>query len=60
MLHQARNMFDGRQAPDLLRRMRARLKALLAEAHDDFPPGTACREWFTPERNRVRNAVGKV
>jgi arylsulfatase A-like enzyme len=57
---QFRNLYDGRQAPDLLRRMRANLKDLLAEAHDDFPPGTAYRQWFTLERNMVRNAVGKV
>jgi arylsulfatase A-like enzyme len=58
--YQFRNLFDGRQAPDLLRRMRVRLKDLLAEAHDDFLPGTAYREWFTLERNMVRNAAGKV
>jgi arylsulfatase A-like enzyme len=58
--YQFRNLYDGRQAPDLLRRMRASLKDLLAESHDDFPPGTAYRQWFTLERNMVRNAVGKV
>jgi arylsulfatase A-like enzyme len=58
--YQFRNLFNGRQAPDILRRMRARLKDLLADAHDDFPPGTAYRQWFTLERNMVRNAVGKV
>ena len=58
--YQTRNLFDGRQAPDLLQRMRSRLKDLLAEAHDDFPPGTAYRQWFTVERNMLRNALGKV
>ena len=57
---QMRNLFDGRRAPDVLGRMRGRLKDLLADAHDEFLPGTAYREWFTLERNLVRNALGKV
>jgi arylsulfatase A-like enzyme len=58
--YQVRNLFDGRRAPDVLQRMRGRLKDLLADAHDNFPPGTAYREWFTMDRDMVRNAAGPV
>ena len=58
--YQMRNLFDGRSAPDVMQSLRSRLKDLLKESHDDFPPGTAYRQWFTIERNMVRNAVGKV
>jgi len=58
--YQMRNLFDGRSGPEELGRMRSRLKDLLADAQDAFPPGTAYRQWFTSERNMVRNAAGKV
>ncbi len=41
-------------------RLRGRLKDLLAESHDEFPPGTAYADWFTPERDMLRNAAGPV
>lgn len=58
--YQTRNLFDGRRAPDELARMRSRLKDLLHESHDTFPPGTAYAEWFTPQRNMIRNALGPL
>jgi arylsulfatase A-like enzyme len=57
---QLRNLFDGRRAPEVMTRLRSRLKDLLNESHDEFPPGTAYAEWFTPERDMVRNALGPL
>jgi arylsulfatase A-like enzyme len=54
---QMRNLFDGRRAPEVMRRLRARLKDLLAESHDEFPPGTAYAEWFTLERDMVKRVL---
>ena len=58
--YQLRNLWDGRRAPDVMARMRGRLADLLHDSHDDFPPGTKYAEWFTPDRDMVRNAVGPV
>jgi hypothetical protein len=41
-----------------MNRLRSRLKDLLHDAHDDFLPGTQYGEWFTPDRNLIRNALG--
>jgi arylsulfatase A-like enzyme len=57
---QMRNLFDGRRAPEVMTRLRLRLKDLLAESRDEFPPGSAYAEWFTPERDMVRNALGPL
>jgi len=57
---QMRSLFDGRRAPEVMTRLRLRLKDLLAESRDEFPPGTAYAEWFTPERDMVRNALGPL
>ena len=58
--YQMRNLWDGRRAPDVIGKMRNHLRDLLHEAHDDFPPGTKYAEWFTPERDMIRNALGPV
>ena len=58
--YQNRNLFDGRKAPDVINRMRARLKDLLADSRDEFPPGTTYGTWFTPDRDMLRNALGPV
>jgi arylsulfatase A-like enzyme len=58
--YQMRNLFDGRLAPDLLGRMRSQLKDMLAGAKDDFRPGSKYREWFTLNRDLVRNGAGPV
>ncbi|MCX6633805.1 MAG: sulfatase [Acidobacteria bacterium] len=57
---QFRNLFDGRNAPAVMDRLRSRLGDLLKEAHDEFLPGTRYGDWFTPERNLVRTALGPV
>jgi arylsulfatase A-like enzyme len=58
--YQLRNLWDGRRAPDVMARMRGRLRDLLHDSHDEFLPGTRYGEWFTPDRDMVRNAVGPV
>jgi arylsulfatase A-like enzyme len=58
--YQTRNLFDGLRAPGELAKMRSRLAELLRETHDEFLPGDRYGEWFTRERNMVRNAVGRV
>jgi arylsulfatase A-like enzyme len=58
--YQTRNLWDGRRDPDAIAGMRSRLRDLLREAHDEFPPGTKYAEWFTPARDLVRNALGPV
>jgi arylsulfatase A-like enzyme len=47
-------------AAELLPPLRARLTRLLAEAHDEFLPGTAYADWYDEERNLVRTALGPV
>ena len=44
----------------IMNRLRSRLKDLLHDAHDDFLPGTQYGEWFTPDRNLIRNALGPI
>jgi hypothetical protein len=57
---QMRNLYDGRGAPAVMEKLRGRLRDLLRESHDDFPAGASYAQWFTPERNMVRNALGPV
>ncbi len=33
---------------------------LLAQAHDEFLPGTAYADWYDDERNLIRTALGPV
>ena len=58
--YQMRNLWDGRRAPDVMAKMRSHLRDLLHESHDDFPPGTTYAQWFTAERDMVRNALGPI
>ena len=50
---------DADNAP-LVAALEARLKALLAEAHDEFLPGDAYVEWVDLERNILRTGLGPV
>jgi arylsulfatase A-like enzyme len=50
---------DGTQAP-ALEQLRARMWQLLAEAHDDFRPGTSYAEWFDGQRRLVATGLGPV
>ena len=58
--HQLRDLASGRRDEKTLAWMRARLKELLAEAHDQFLPGTAYGEWYDEERNLLRTGLGPV
>lgn len=58
--YQMRSLFDGRAAPAVIDKLRARLRDLLRESHDDFPPGSAYAQWFTPQRDMLRNALGPL
>lgn len=40
--------------------MRERLRALMAGADDDFPPGSAYADWYGPGRTLLRTALGPV
>jgi arylsulfatase A-like enzyme len=50
------------ESPDIpiLKHLRSRLKDFLAEAHDDFLPGTAYGEWYDDRRNLLRTGLGPV
>jgi arylsulfatase A-like enzyme len=58
--YQMKNLAAGGAEPDVLKRLRGRLKDLLAAAHDDFRPGTAYGEWYDNRRNLVRTGLGPV
>jgi hypothetical protein len=58
--YQLRNLAEGTVDTVTLARLRASLSDLLAEAHDEFLPGTAYAAWYDDERNLVRTALGPV
>jgi arylsulfatase A-like enzyme len=58
--YQMKNLAEGGGEPAVLKRLRERLKDLLAAAHDDFLPGTAYGEWYDGRRNLIRTGLGPV
>jgi arylsulfatase A-like enzyme len=58
--YQTRNLFDGRNSPDVLKKLRSRLRDHLYEAHDEFLPGDHYTQWFDTQRNVIRNGLGPV
>ncbi len=58
--YQMTNVVDQPENKDTVKRFRHRLDTLLAEAHDEFLPGTAYADWFDDERNLIRTALGPV
>ncbi|HUS05482.1 MAG TPA: sulfatase [Bryobacteraceae bacterium] len=58
--YQLRNLFDGRNAPEAMSRLRPRLQEMLRSSHDEFLPGSAYAEWLTPQRDFKRNALGPL
>lgn len=58
--YQSRNLFDGRRTPEVMSKLRSRLRELLEETRDDFSPGTAYAQWLTPDRDVIRTALGPV
>jgi len=57
---QMRNLAEGQRHLPVLRKLQGRLKDLLADAHDDFLPGTAYADWYDEERNLIRTGLGPV
>ena len=58
--YQMTNLINVPMVNPVAQKLRNRLKQLLAEAHDDFLPGTAYADWYDDERNLVRTALGPV
>ena len=58
--YQMENLAGGQKHLPVLKKLRSRLKDLLADAHDDFPPGTAYSNWYDDERNLIRTGLGPV
>lgn len=44
----------------ILNKMRAHLKRLLTEAHDEFLPGTAYGDWYDDQRRLVKTSLGPI
>ena len=55
------NLAEGASA-DIphLKQFRARLKELMAVAHDEFLPGTAYADWYDDQRRLIKTALGPV
>jgi arylsulfatase A-like enzyme len=58
--YQMRNLVDEADSASILARLRKRLKALMAEAHDEFLPGTAYADWYDDARVLTHTALGPV
>jgi arylsulfatase A-like enzyme len=58
--YQMRNLIESPESQPVVQKLRARLTELLADAHDEFLPGTAYADWYDDERNLVRTALGPV
>jgi arylsulfatase A-like enzyme len=58
--YQMNNLADNKQHTALLEKLRARLKELLAKAHDEFLPGTGYADWYDDKRNLIRTGLGSV
>jgi arylsulfatase A-like enzyme len=58
--YQLHNLAEDNARQGLLGDFRTRLRELLAEAHDDFPPGTAYQQWYDSKRRLLRTALGPV
>ena len=58
--YQMTNLTQNQKDLPRLQKMRKALKDLLADAHDEFLPGTAYADWYDDERNLVRTTLGPV
>ncbi len=58
--YQMTNLAESGHDLPTLRRLRSTLKDLLAEAHDEFLPGTAYAHWYDDTRNLIRTPLGPV
>jgi arylsulfatase A-like enzyme len=58
--YQMKNVVADPGNDAVVKKLRARLAELLADAHDEFLPGTAYAEWYDDERNLIRTGLGPV
>ncbi len=58
--YQINNLAANPKYASVMKKMRKKLKELLAQAHDDFLPGTAYADWYDKERNLICTALGPV
>ncbi|MHC4671736.1 MAG: sulfatase family protein [Planctomycetota bacterium] len=58
--YQMRDLVKGQKDLPTLKKLRSRLKDLLADAHDEFLPGNAYSDWYDGERNLVKTSLGPV
>jgi len=58
--YQMTDLVDDPGSAETLERLRGQLRELLAQAHDEFPPGTAYAEWFNRDRQPLRTGLGPV
>jgi len=58
--YQMKDLAGLAESRSLLEKLRSELARLLAEAHDEFLPGTAYADWYDAERNLVKTALGPV
>ena len=58
--YQMKNLALGQKELARLKQSRQNMKDLLAEAHDEFLPGTAYGEWYDKERNLIKTGLGPV
>ena len=58
--YQMQNLAGGQVDLATLSRLRRRLEDLLAEAHDDFLPGTAYADWYGDGRDLIKTGLGPV
>jgi len=58
--YQMRNLADGQKDLPAIKKLRDRLKELMAEAHDEFLPGTAYADWYDNQRVLIKTALGPV
>jgi arylsulfatase A-like enzyme len=58
--YQMTNIAGEPSAQPTMKKLRARLTELLADADDEFLPGTVYADWYDDERNLVRTALGPV
>ncbi len=57
---QLTNLSEATHYAPVVKALEARLVALLAEAHDEFPPGNAYVKWVDNERNIIRTGLGLI
>jgi arylsulfatase A-like enzyme len=58
--YQMNNLAERKKDLSMLDKMRAKMKELLSQAHDEFLPGTAYADWYDDKRNLIKTGLGPV